>query len=178
MARNASKYHNTAEVEFYTVNYDDKGSLVSALKDVDSLLDMMGQAANALILVDAAVEAGIDIFFPSEYGVDYEGHPYEEGPLFKSKAAAVKYAKGKGLRTVFELVVEALLIGMWICTWVLCHILISRTAPTLKIGSGDYEFLTIFTRDAGFCAAALAYRDQLLSKSKVVSTVQTKLLQL
>jgi uncharacterized protein YbjT (DUF2867 family) len=61
------------EVKWQTVDYNDKGGLVEALKGVHTLLSFVQLLSDPdqksqKSLIDAAISAGVKRFAPSEYG--------------------------------------------------------------------------------------------------------------
>ncbi|KAF8596575.1 NAD(P)-binding protein [Ceratobasidium sp. AG-I] len=83
----------------HAISYDDEASLVKALQGVDVLISTV--AGTALVsaqvpLIKAAKTAGVQTFFPSEYGSTFEGdsHP---SPVINGKKVVLKTAKDVGL---------------------------------------------------------------------------------
>ena len=60
------------KADFIEVDYKNKESLVNALKDVEVIISAIaGPALNdQLLLIEAAKEAGVRRFYPSEFGAD------------------------------------------------------------------------------------------------------------
>lgn len=80
------------------ISYDDQASIVQALTGVDALVSTVG--AEALVsaqvpLVKAAKSAGVKLFWPSEFGVDFEED--SPSPLVKSKKIVMKTLQEEGL---------------------------------------------------------------------------------
>ncbi|KAF8596557.1 NAD(P)-binding protein, partial [Ceratobasidium sp. AG-I] len=83
----------------HAISYDDEASLVKALQGVDVLVSTVAGAAlvSAQVpLIKAAKTAGVQTFFPSEYGSTFEGdsHP---SPVINGKKVVLKTAKDVGL---------------------------------------------------------------------------------
>ncbi|KAG8712187.1 hypothetical protein FRC08_014918 [Ceratobasidium sp. 394] len=85
----------------HVVSYEDEASLVKALQGVDTVVSTI--AGSALVsaqvpLIKASKEAGVQLYFPSEYGSDFAGdnHP---SPLIQGKKTVLKTAKESGLPT-------------------------------------------------------------------------------
>lgn len=80
----------TAKVQ--RVDYDSKASLVAALQGQDAVVSTIGGAALAKqqLLIDAAVEAGVQRFLPSEFGSDTTNPKAAALPVFRAKVEARK----------------------------------------------------------------------------------------
>ncbi|KZV89053.1 NAD(P)-binding protein [Exidia glandulosa HHB12029] len=93
-------------LEVRTVDYSDKTSLVEALRGVDVLVSTLsgGGYATQPALADAAKEAGVKLFAPSEFGMVTENTTYG---LLGAKAQLHKYLESIGLPYV------RLYTGMW-----------------------------------------------------------------
>lgn len=80
----------SAKVE--RVDYTSKESLVAALQGHDSVVSAIASPAldKQLLLIDAAVEAGVRRFIPSEFGSDTSNAKAAALPLFRGKLATQK----------------------------------------------------------------------------------------
>lgn len=83
----------------HAISYDDEASLVKALQGTDVVISTVGGPAiiSAQVpLIKAAKIAGVQTFFPSEYGSAFEGdsHP---SPVINGKKDVLKTAKETGL---------------------------------------------------------------------------------
>lgn len=69
------------------VDYDSHQSLVSALQGIDALISVMGGAGlhTQPALVDAAIEAGVSRFLPSEFGANTDVPLTGQIPIFHRK---------------------------------------------------------------------------------------------
>ncbi|ANB13439.1 hypothetical protein AWJ20_1730 [Sugiyamaella lignohabitans] len=87
-----------SDVKFYEAH--DLDTYVKALTGVNAVLDVRAVAALAdLSLIEAAKKAGVTLYSPSDYGVDY----YKAGEfrtLFKRKLDSAAHAKALGLQVV------------------------------------------------------------------------------
>lgn len=65
-------------------DHEDKSSLVKALKSQDALVNCVPGGATKFgsqkLLIDAAIEAGVQLFFASEYSADIMGPHYQRFP--------------------------------------------------------------------------------------------------
>jgi hypothetical protein len=71
---------------------------VKALAGRDALISAIGFAAIALqkSLIEAAIDAKVKRFFPSEYGVNNTNPAARKvSPVFESKGATIEYLKSK-----------------------------------------------------------------------------------
>ncbi|KAL5636550.1 hypothetical protein ACGC1H_000490 [Rhizoctonia solani] len=81
----------------YAISYDDQASLVKALDGADVLISTVaaaGLTSAQIPLIKAAKQAGVKVFFPSEYGGNF---PETKSPLLQEKKAVVKAARDHGL---------------------------------------------------------------------------------
>ncbi|KAG8733983.1 hypothetical protein FRC10_012043 [Ceratobasidium sp. 414] len=83
----------------HVVSYDDEASIIKALEGVDTVIATV--AGSALVsaqvpLIKAAKKAGVQLYFPSEYGSDFAGdsHP---SPMIQGKKTVLNAAKEVGL---------------------------------------------------------------------------------
>ncbi|KAB5566304.1 hypothetical protein GE09DRAFT_1055875 [Coniochaeta sp. 2T2.1] len=82
-----------SNVKVIRVDYSSHSSLVSALKGIDAVVSALTHLAIATsesALIDAAVEAGVKRFLPSEYASDTTNPVAATFPLFASKVASTK----------------------------------------------------------------------------------------
>jgi len=82
----------------HVISYEDEASILKALEGVDTLIGAV--ASTALVsaqvpLIKAAKKAGVQLYFPSEFGGDFEeNHP---SPVLQGKRTVLKTAKEVGL---------------------------------------------------------------------------------
>jgi len=84
-----AKFHDLKSkgVKVVHAKFDDKHSLVEAFKGVDAVVSTIGTAAaeEQVLLIDAAVEAGVKRFVPSEFGIDTSNPKISGLPVFGAK---------------------------------------------------------------------------------------------
>jgi len=82
-------------VKVVHAKFDDKHSLVEAFKGADAVISTVGGGAfdAQTHLVDAAVEAGVKRFVPSEFGVDTTDPKFAAVPIFAAKVAVHKHTE-------------------------------------------------------------------------------------
>lgn len=105
---------------------------VHALRGQDAVVSGLGFEGKPTekALIDAAVEAGVKRFLPSEYGVD-NTNPAASGlsPVFKRKADVIEYLKSKERSGLSWTAVPT---GMWLDWYAkLLQLLLSLIASTL-----------------------------------------------
>eukprot|EP01119_Soliformovum_irregulare_P009324 TRINITY_DN22556_c0_g1_i1.p1 TRINITY_DN22556_c0_g1~~TRINITY_DN22556_c0_g1_i1.p1 ORF type:complete len:297 (-),score=88.91 TRINITY_DN22556_c0_g1_i1:46-936(-) len=85
--------HKAKGYKIVQVNLDDKANLTQSLKGVDLVLSTVGNAlfAKQPFYIDAAIDAGVKWFVPSEFGSDLEVNANE--PVFGHKVATDKHLK-------------------------------------------------------------------------------------
>ncbi|KAG9106387.1 hypothetical protein FRC07_008849 [Ceratobasidium sp. 392] len=82
-----------------TISYDDQSSIVKALVGVDVLVSAVAESAlesAQVALIQAAKEAGVKLFVPSEFGV-YFADDSNRSPTIQAKKAVLRKAKEVGL---------------------------------------------------------------------------------
>ncbi|KAK3938755.1 putative oxidoreductase protein [Diplogelasinospora grovesii] len=81
-----------AAAKVQRVDYSSKESLVSALQGQDAVVSAIANSAldKQLLLIDAAVEAGVRRFLPSEFGSDTTNPKAASLPVFRHKVMAQK----------------------------------------------------------------------------------------
>ncbi|KAG9081106.1 hypothetical protein FRC07_014641 [Ceratobasidium sp. 392] len=82
-----------------TISYDDQSSIVKALAGVDVLVSAVAGSAlesAQVALIQAAKEAGVKLFVPSEFGV-YFADDSNPSPTVRAKKAVLRKAKEVGL---------------------------------------------------------------------------------
>lgn len=85
------------------VNYDDRNSLINAMKGQDALIITMKPMAppdSQIKIIDAAVEAGVEYIMPNEYGIDVNNKSLAEETMVGAKVLEAreyieKVGKGK-----------------------------------------------------------------------------------
>ncbi|KAG8701115.1 hypothetical protein FRC09_005553 [Ceratobasidium sp. 395] len=83
----------------HAISYEDEASIIKALEGVDTVVATV--AATALVsaqvpLIKAAKRAGVKLYFPSEYGSEFEDHS-SPSPIIQAKKTVLKTAKEVGL---------------------------------------------------------------------------------
>ncbi|KAG8765987.1 hypothetical protein FRC12_007151 [Ceratobasidium sp. 428] len=83
----------------HAISYEDEASIIKALEGVDTVVATVAAAAlvSAQIpLVKAAKKAGVKLYFPSEYGSEFEDDS-SPSPIIQAKKTVLKTAKEVGL---------------------------------------------------------------------------------
>ncbi|KAG8749506.1 hypothetical protein FRC12_013385 [Ceratobasidium sp. 428] len=83
----------------HAISYEDEASIIKALEGVDTVVATV--AGTALVsaqvpLIKAAKKAGVKLYFPSEYGSEFEGDS-NPSPVIQAKKTVLKTAKEVGL---------------------------------------------------------------------------------
>lgn len=149
LTRDPSSVKDSEQIKYYS----SKDQLDEALKDVDVLIDLTSAQVDSKPFIDAAVKAGVKVYFPSEFGTAYIGTKYEG--VFAGKKAILDYARSKGLKTV------QLLTGLFAKPqFVIAGFNIDDAAKSVRIidnGEGTASITSL--RDIGYTLGSLAYRD-------------------
>jgi len=82
-------------VHIRQAKFDDKASLVHAFQGVDAVVSTVGGAAfgDQILLVDAAAEAGVKRFVPSEFGGDTTHPHFASNAVFQAKVKISDHIK-------------------------------------------------------------------------------------
>jgi len=93
----SAKSKLSSGVRVKEIDYSNHDSIVSALKGQQAVVSNVGWQiiAEQWKLVDAAIEAGVSFFLPSEFGADIANPKAAALPVFAGKAATRKYIEGK-----------------------------------------------------------------------------------
>jgi len=77
-------------VKVAATDFKDKASIVEALEGQDAFISTIGSGSgmDAVLLAEAAVEAGVKRYIPSEFGSDTKNHEIRSLPFYAPKLAA------------------------------------------------------------------------------------------
>ncbi|KAK5675704.1 hypothetical protein LTS10_011804 [Elasticomyces elasticus] len=91
LSRSGNRLPNTKSA---TVDYSSKDSLVAALRGQDALVSNLPNHGDQPALIDAAIEAGVKHYIPSEFGSNTSGNSRVAAlPVFAGKIATQEYLK-------------------------------------------------------------------------------------
>ncbi|KAL7272794.1 hypothetical protein RUND412_004381 [Rhizina undulata] len=164
-ALRASSYHVTvltragsatrqclpADVKVVTVDYDNHASVVEALRGQDALVASIASAALGLQkkIIDAAVEAGVKRYIPSEFGSDTRNEKTSKLAVCKAKVDIREYleALAKEGKIEWSGVVNGALLEWGLRV---CFLGFNKVAKAAKIfDGGDRQFSTSKLADVG-----------------------------
>lgn len=93
----ATLHHPPRGVQVLAADYSSHSSLVNAFTGQDAVISTIGAVAlsDQTKLIDAAIEAGVQRFIPSEFGSDTQNEKSAELAIFKGKVAIKKYLEKK-----------------------------------------------------------------------------------
>ena len=91
----SSKSKLPSSVTVKQINYDDPSTFVTALHGQHAVVSNVGSAVlkDQPKIIDAAIEAGVSWFIPSEFGVDTTDPKTAQLPVFAGKVATQKHLK-------------------------------------------------------------------------------------
>ncbi|KAL7272792.1 hypothetical protein RUND412_004379 [Rhizina undulata] len=94
-AGSTSTQNLPSDVTVVSVDYDNHASVVEALRGQDALVVTIGAAGIVLQrkIIDAAVEAGVKRYIPSEFGGDTSNEKASKLAVFKAKVETREYLK-------------------------------------------------------------------------------------
>ena len=130
------------------VDYTSHASLVSALKGIDAVISALTHlsiATSESALIDAAVEAGVKRFLPSEFGSDTTNPVAATFPLYATKVASIKKladlaAEHPGFS--YTAVVTGPLLG-----WIAAQAFFNPKEKTAKLYDGGEREFSVSTRE-------------------------------
>jgi hypothetical protein len=135
------------------INYSDPESLKAAMQGQDVVISMVGpaQASEQHGYVDAAIAAGVQRFFPSEFG------PYSRQPLYSSLSPYVAQPKNAlvnylSTQEIFE-VVNALDDHDWTIKHSKAEDILAQGQR--RVANGDFAGTKDITRSVAFGEAAV-----------------------
>ncbi|KAA8916425.1 hypothetical protein TRICI_001420 [Trichomonascus ciferrii] len=157
--RDPSKFSSTNDVEYVRADINDAESLKTALDGVDVVLDVTAAATSSKPLIDAAVAAGVSVYFLSEFGCDLDS----PGLKWIPPDFAVKFDEAKHAEQYPQLKTVS------VRTSLFADIVVPR-APGLfgidvsnkkaiKYEGYENKFSVIWVADISKAVASVAYKD-------------------
>ncbi|KAA8915326.1 hypothetical protein TRICI_002529 [Trichomonascus ciferrii] len=154
-----TKYASTEDVEYVKADINDAESLKAALDGVNVVVDVTGHSVSSKPLIDAAVEAGVGLFFNSEFGSDISVPNMKWFPeAYALKLEEASYARQHSqLKTVsvrndvfadFVLPVAHGLFGVD-----------SKTKTAIKYEGYKNKFTVTWVSNIAKAVASIAYKD-------------------
>jgi hypothetical protein len=97
LVRAFSKSDLPSSVRTVTVDYNSGESLTAVLRGQDIVVSTVGTPGlqGQILMIDAAVAAGVKRFLPSEFGSDLDNPKTKQLPVFGHKVAVQKYIEQK-----------------------------------------------------------------------------------
>ncbi|KAH8903573.1 NAD(P)-binding protein [Coniochaeta sp. PMI_546] len=147
LTRKDSKATFPDSVKVKQVDYSSKESLVSALQGQDavvSALTHLAIATSEALLIDAAVEAGVKRFIPSEFGSDTTNPKAATFPLYATKVASMKHleeAAKANPNFTYTSVITGPLLG-----WIVSQAFMNPKDKTAKLYDGGNRVFSVVTR--------------------------------
>ncbi|KAF4552793.1 Hypothetical protein D9617_9g025840 [Elsinoe fawcettii] len=152
--------------------------LVSILRGIDVVVSITGETGLHAqpALIDAAIEAGVKLFFPSEYGGDMTNQANLALPIFAEKVKTMNHLKQKAAEGKIGYV---LLQNAAFLDWGLIYdflINVSGSAPTTIWNGGDVKFSATKLDDLGKALASIVKNPEPYWSRQVLinSTVTTQ----
>ncbi|KAL1297269.1 hypothetical protein AAFC00_004828 [Neodothiora populina] len=107
LSRKATIPNLPSGVTVAQVDYSSHSSLVSALKGHDALVSVISDFDSQPALIDAAIEAGVSRFIPSEFGSDSFGNENARKlPVFGGKVKTQEYLASKKDQISYSFVIN------------------------------------------------------------------------
>jgi len=144
LTRSASTSSSHSGLSVRQVDYSSRQSIVDGLKGVQGVVSLLSGPglAHQPGLVDAAVEAGVTRFLPSEFGSDTRHPGVAKFPVFTSKVTSLDYVEQKAADNP-SFTYTALLTGPFL-DFGLEHGLIAdpKNRKAIIVNGGDLKFST------------------------------------
>jgi hypothetical protein len=156
------------------VDYDSKESLVTALRGQDAVVSAIATPAldKQLLLIDAAVEAGVRRFIPSEFGSDTTNPKAATLPVFRHKISAQKALAERAATSTSDFTYTTVITGP-LLGWVLTQAFMSikdKRATLYDGGDVVFSTTTLPTIGKAVCSV-LAHPEE--TKNRVVKVHDT-----
>lgn len=103
------------------VDYSSKDSLISALKGQDAFISAIPKHDSQPALIDAAIEAGVKRFLPSEFGSNIAGNANTASlPVFQGKKLTQEYLQQKSGEISYTVITNGLFLdwGLNVGAWI------------------------------------------------------------
>ncbi|KAA8909370.1 hypothetical protein TRICI_004536 [Trichomonascus ciferrii] len=138
----ASKKQLPEGITLYEASFDNAAAMKKALDGVDTVIDLTAADLPSKPLVDVAVEAGVKLYLPSEYGCTFKDTKYPN--TFKAKKETADYARSRGLKTVQ---IQTGLFSEWNLTKPYLFGIIPEEKIYKKIEDGNMRMTITFIED-------------------------------
>ncbi|KAF2208240.1 hypothetical protein CERZMDRAFT_101689 [Cercospora zeae-maydis SCOH1-5] len=140
-----------SSVKTITTDYSSQ-SLVDALKGQDAVVSLIPNQDGQPPLIDAAIEAGVKFFLPSEFGSDIAGSAKIAAlPVFAGKVKTQEYLKGKQDQIGYAFVVNGLFLDWGISV----GFNLNLNGPTRVLDGGNDKHSTTTLEDVGKATVAI-----------------------
>ncbi|KAH8703841.1 hypothetical protein BGW36DRAFT_370086 [Talaromyces proteolyticus] len=171
-----------SSIKVLEVDYTSLKSLTAALKGIDAVVSTVGGEAieSQIILIDAAVAAGVKRFIPSEFGSVSTNPKLEGFPLYSSMAKIRKHLQQKA--AAGELTWTVLVCGAFLDFLLNTPILLNFANHSVTLmDEGDNRISTTSLPKVGTAIAAIlknfdATKDKIVHTSEAILT-QNQLLE-
>ncbi|KAJ5272719.1 hypothetical protein N7478_007844 [Penicillium angulare] len=151
LVRDGKKSSFTTPVKTVTVDYASHESLVFALQDINAVVSVLnGPGLDAQpVLLDAAIDAGVSRFIPSEFGANTYIQKTSQIPIFQGKIAFQKLLAQKAAEhpsLSYSLVIHNPLFDFCLAGGLLCDV---KNRDMTIYDGGDNKFSTTCLSDLG-----------------------------
>lgn len=150
----ASKKSLPEGITLYEASFENTAAMNTALNGVDTVIDLTPADLSSKPLIDVAVEAGVKLYLPSEYGCTYKDTKYPN--TFKVKKETMSYARSRGLKTVL---VQTGLFSEWNLTKPYLLGIIPEEKIYKKIEDGNMRMTITFIEDVCHAVVELIQMD-------------------
>lgn len=155
-------------VDYKSVDYEDASTLATALKGIDAVVSNLGAPALGLQskLIDAAIEAGVKRFIPSEFGCDTTNPKTAALPVFGAKVGTQKYlaAVAKEGKITYTLVATGAFLDWGIGVTFLANV---KGGKTTLFDGGDVPFSATTLSSIGKAVAGVLKKPE-ETKNRIV----------
>lgn len=138
-------------IEVYKISTDEPDSLTNALTGVDILVNTASSRSNHQVIADQAVKAGVQVYFPSDFDMDFALTPFHT--VFKSKLLALEYASSKPWKCIQ---IKCGFFGEYMLYHSFNMGLDVESGVYTQIGDGNSKVAVTFMEDVGKAVAEIA----------------------
>ncbi|UJR26044.1 hypothetical protein I4U23_007390 [Adineta vaga] len=168
LSRTNSKATFPSNVQVIKIDYSDTVALTKALTNQDVVISTIGGEGLAKnfgeVLVQAAIDAKVKWFIPSEFGIDYED-PAANIPLFATKLAVVNLLKKHSSHIAYTLITTGVFVDWGFDNGFLSFDINNRTATLYD--EGKYRVSGITLPSIGKAVVAVLHHPQLTQNKRI-----------
>lgn len=141
-----------SSVKVLKVDYTSHSDLVQALQGQEALVSALPNHSMQPALIDAAIEAGVQHFIPSEFGSDTQHPKVQSLPVFQGKLDTQEHLKSKSKEISWTTIVNGLFLDWGIQVGFWANV---KGGLTTIYDDGDAKHSTTLLSDIGKAVVAV-----------------------